>query len=273
MPTETRSSNTEMVSVPRETIEQAEKLLQEDNRCTMAREFRTILAKPADQHQGEPVAYADPRSFENLKSFGRLGGIYLHEWMWAEPEPGMVPLYTHAAQGEPVAYLCKSEGAKWLQYGSKVGDPWKPGEVEVTPLFAHADPGEVERLREEVEKQRRLKMHVAENLQNALDNCSVYRAQLAEQSALLQLGLEMINRGIVSFDDQIEYRQKLAALSASAEPSAPVERDEFEKEFPVPGGVRFLEADNCYVDERFDYEGGGSYQPAWEAWQARAALE
>jgi len=61
-----------------------------------------------------------------------------------------------------------------------------------------------------------------------------------------------------------------------SEPTAPVEIDEraaFEKEFPVPGGVRFLEADNCYVDERLDYEGGGSYQPAWEAWQARAALE
>ncbi|WP_281211542.1 hypothetical protein [Pseudomonas fulva] len=81
------------------------------------------------------------------------------------------------------------------------------------PLYTHADPAEVERLREEVEKQRRLKMHVAENLQNALDNCSVYRAQLAEHSTLLQLGLEMINRGIVSFDDQIEYRQKLAALA------------------------------------------------------------
>lgn len=38
------------------------------------------------------------------------------------------------------------------------------------------------------------------------------RVRLAEQKALLQLGLEMINRGIVSFDDQIEYRQKLAAL-------------------------------------------------------------
>lgn len=85
-------------------------------------------------------------------------------------------------------------------------------------LYTHAGPAEVERLREEVEKQRRLKMHVAENLQNALDNCSVYRAQLAEQHALLQLGLTMLNRGIVSFDDQIEYRQKLADLSASAEP-------------------------------------------------------
>lgn len=39
-------------------------------------------------------------------------------------------------QSEPVAFLCKSEGAKWLQYHEKVGDPWKPDEVELTPLYA-----------------------------------------------------------------------------------------------------------------------------------------
>ncbi|MNQ94002.1 hypothetical protein D3C85_1094950 [compost metagenome] len=41
-----------------------------------------------------------------------------------------------APRQEPVAFLCKSEGAKWLQYHEKVGDPWKPGEVELTPLYA-----------------------------------------------------------------------------------------------------------------------------------------
>lgn len=58
-------------------------------------------------------------------------------------------------QGEPVAYLCKAEGAKWLQYGRKVGDPWKPGEVQATPLYTHpapADPGEVARLRDKLTK-------------------------------------------------------------------------------------------------------------------------
>lgn len=176
MPTENRSSNTEMVSVPRD-------LLQKWQRCALrwkidiiGIEIMDVLAKPADQHQGEPVAYADPRSFENLKSFGRLGGIYLHEWMWAEPEPGMVPLYTRPAQGEPVAYLCKSEGAKWLQYGSKVGDPWKPGEVEVTPLFAHADPGEVERLIAQCVEKDAL---IAE-----MDR--IGSAQMAERDALLR---------------------------------------------------------------------------------------
>lgn len=47
-----------------------------------------------------------------------------------------------------------------------------------------------------------------------------YAKQLAKRDALLNLGLTMINRGIVSFDDQVEYRQKLAALSASADLAA-----------------------------------------------------
>jgi len=39
-------------------------------------------------------------------------------------------------QCEPVAYLCQGKGSKWLQYGSTVSDPWLPGEVELTPLYA-----------------------------------------------------------------------------------------------------------------------------------------
>lgn len=145
------------------------------------------------------------------------------------------------------------------------------------PSAAVAEPAEVERLREEVEKQRRLKMLVAENLQNALANCSVYRYQLAEQSTLLQVGLTMINRGIVSFDDQIEYRQKLAALSASAEPSAPVEIDEraeFEQACREAAIARGRELDPEALRRRDD---GSHVNPltecGWWGWQARAALE
>jgi hypothetical protein len=39
-------------------------------------------------------------------------------------------------KAEPVAYLCKASGSKWLQYGAKVSDPWRPEEVELTPLYA-----------------------------------------------------------------------------------------------------------------------------------------
>lgn len=52
--------------------------------------------------QGEPVAYADPKSFENFKNLAHLGGLYAHEWMWANPAPGLKPLYTSQPAPVPV---------------------------------------------------------------------------------------------------------------------------------------------------------------------------
>jgi len=63
----------------------------------------------------------------------------------------------------------------------------------------------------EVARLNRVKLSLKELAENRADNCSVYRHQLEERDTLLGLGLSMINRGIVSFDDQCEYRQKLAA--------------------------------------------------------------
>lgn len=39
----------------------------------------------------EPVAYADPRAFENFES-----GSARREWMWRNPGEDLVPLYRHA---------------------------------------------------------------------------------------------------------------------------------------------------------------------------------
>lgn len=60
-----------------------------------------LRAERSAQHQGEPVAYADPKAFENFGNLAHLGGLYAHEWMWAEQKPGMVALY--AEQPAPVA--------------------------------------------------------------------------------------------------------------------------------------------------------------------------
>lgn len=43
----------------------------------------------------EPAAYADPKSFKNFNNLAHLGGLYTHEWMWARPAAGLVPLYRH----------------------------------------------------------------------------------------------------------------------------------------------------------------------------------
>ena len=91
---------------------------------------------PAAQPQGEPVAYADPKAFENFGSLAHLGGLYAKEWMWATPAPGLVPLY--AEQPAPVAFLSggrqagKSHLAALLEsLAQQIYDSWQtqPGWV------------------------------------------------------------------------------------------------------------------------------------------------
>ena len=73
----------------------------------MVREVQSLRAEieRLKGGQGEPVAYADPESFENFKNLAHLGGLYAHEWMWANPAPGLKPLYT--SQPAPVSVVLK----------------------------------------------------------------------------------------------------------------------------------------------------------------------
>ncbi|WP_282361290.1 hypothetical protein [Pseudomonas sp. PS01300] len=240
MPTENRSSNSEMVSFPRELSDDLAELIAARARVCGGGAFEIWeeicngFGKPAEPHQGEPVAYADPRSFENLKSFGRLGGIYLHEWMWAEPGPGMVPLYTRPAQGEPVALpkrlpVRMPEGRN-LPKG--YAEAWNACLAEVEklgPLYTHADTGEVERLREELASAVADKEAYAQNaidlrrrVENAdlalkvqTQNCDALRAQLAALLAAVSKHREALKPLGLPLGDSLEE----AALSASAEPS------------------------------------------------------
>jgi hypothetical protein len=213
-----------------------------------------MRAQPAEQHQFEPVAYADPKSFENFKAMAHLGGLYLHEWMWAEPKPGLVPLYTHA------------------------------------------DPGDVERLREQIKEWQETSVHWTHK-------CDTLRAQLAERDTLLREAIE---------DDVGEYilgatwhSRARAVLSASAEPSAPdcdhcagaghdyygekcdhckrpapVERDEraafeaaYAAEFSEVRGTPYTAADVASMRNGDWYGDRPFLNGQWAGWQARAALE
>ncbi|VUS34356.1 hypothetical protein [Klebsiella pasteurii] len=49
----------------------------------------------------EPVAYADPQSFDNFKSNGGENAACTKEWMWRDHSAGLIPLYRHA-QPAPV---------------------------------------------------------------------------------------------------------------------------------------------------------------------------
>lgn len=110
MPTENRSSNTEMVSVPRDLLERAtnNKYIDKERISIHRHEalfaIRGMLAQPSQQHQGEPVAR-----------------------VWWTPVQGRVMV-----------------------------DFIKGRLAEGTLLYTHADPAEVERLRNVIEQQKNL---------------------------------------------------------------------------------------------------------------------
>lgn len=148
MPTENRSSNTEMVSVPRE----HELKIRQTPLADLLSGLKTGEIRDCSDRE---FAVGDTVLLREIDDAREYTGTVLRRTIthvqknYGLPDHLCVLSYGQPAeqhQGEPVAYLCKAEGAKWLQYGSRVGDPWKHGEVQVTPLYPHADPGEVERL-------------------------------------------------------------------------------------------------------------------------------
>lgn len=52
-------------------------------------------ASDTEQGAAAPMAYADPMAFLNFAS-----GVAVKEWMWAKPDNGLVPLYTHPATSQ-----------------------------------------------------------------------------------------------------------------------------------------------------------------------------
>ncbi|MEE9944014.1 hypothetical protein ACNPNU_05320 [Pseudomonas shirazica] len=96
MPTENRSSNTEMVSVKRELVEQAMQACFEAGFGIPHDALRDVLAQPAEQHQGDAI------------------GTLVRDY------------------NERIVF-------------TPIGDPHIIDDMKV---YAHADPGEVERLRE-----------------------------------------------------------------------------------------------------------------------------
>ena len=190
-------SKNDMVMVPRELLERCRQFtLDIKSPVCLRLDLDTALNKPAEQHQGEPVA-----------------------WVIDTPE------------GRDADY-----------YPGKGLDTLEPG----TKLYTHADPGEVERWKASAEHFTGVSIKASEEVsrlrkavkrQQGVINqfeCEVadLRAQLVERDALISEVLEAfqlepdgscINPGR---DFIRPWAEKVAALSASAEPSAPVEIDE-----------------------------------------------
>ncbi|WP_409264680.1 hypothetical protein [Pseudomonas sp. KCJK9000] len=171
MPTENRSSNTEMVSVKRELVEQAMQPCFEAGFGIPHDALRDVLAKPAQQHQCEPVALPARKA--------------------------------HKKGNSPMQNAKNSAWNACLDEIAKLG-----------PLYTHADPAEVERLRKNHRK------HAA----RLIDERGQLRAQLAEAQALLRdIELTMdAQEDSVSLGYDIELRMaNMLRPFASADPSAP----------------------------------------------------
>ncbi|MCO7515760.1 hypothetical protein NJF44_10450 [Pseudomonas guariconensis] len=123
MPTENRSSNTDIISVPRELAESAARWLEihfegPSAERSVADELRKALAQPAEQHQGEPVALP-------ARKHSRVTDTHAEGWNACLDEIAKLgPLYASPApvqQGEPVAYLDIGAGG-YMDLGTDLTD-------------------------------------------------------------------------------------------------------------------------------------------------------
>lgn len=144
-----------------------------------------------------------------------------------------------------------------------------------------ADPGEVERLRAGIRKHWRV-------VCNQRSRIIELRDQLAERDALLRDTLAFMEATNVCYPMPYELRERMrAALSASAEPSAPsvddcgnwseqdfkqLDRKAFEASLPVPAYVYWDDKHSRYLTN-CNHSACSAYQGSFEGWQARAALE
>lgn len=304
MPTENRSSNTEMVSVPRHMLERAtdNKHLEKERISIHRHEalfaLRGLLAQPAPQPHPEPIAWMVGTAFwwtkEEAERDAAAIGLPV---VGLGPMTGSAPAQQH--QGEPimltaVATLVEDgDGgleASWLLEGGTaelfagmtllVADnaPDLCSEDGSAQLYPHADPGEVERLRDELEivKNNDLKWRGLREQEAEIENL---RTQLAERDALLREALPAVEyesgRGDAAGTSYLQLADKIKSLSASAEPSAPVEIDEradFERHVILTTG-RPIDSELKRHPVRHDEYECRTMQTRWNDWQARAALD
>ncbi|WP_264313135.1 hypothetical protein [Pseudomonas putida] len=236
MPTENRSSNTEMVSV-------------------LQREDRYIVIKRSDLGK---LTYTEQRVFsaqcrklhERMFAAGAPARQFLViESDWPEYEPAWAAIESRVTgkpaeqrQGEPVAWRFRwsiEPHKPWIYQPEK---PVDSRGYDIEPLYTHVDPGEVERLREVIKHSDAQIMRQSMRISNQRD-------QLAERDAphpIRALGQEAYSTlvGMVEFclnkrvclgmdegyknfleeegeHDFMKELRSFVALSASAEPSAP----------------------------------------------------
>lgn len=182
--------------------------------------IEALLAQPAEQHQGEPVALPERKPWNGL--LATADNLRGEGWNACLDEIAKLgTLFSRPAQGEPVAwrYRHTEPGMSWFftetpEANGCLVDGFK---YEVCPLYASADPNASwkavadEQMKVIEDLQRRIK-NAELALKAQTQNRDTLRAQLSERNVLLR---HLYDHNELSLgDDQLI----LAALSASAEP-------------------------------------------------------
>ncbi|MCZ9636832.1 hypothetical protein [Pseudomonas putida] len=245
MPTENRSSNTEMVSVPRQQLQAWQERFSKSQMFQQSTEIQAALAQQSPQPQAEPVALPErqPITAHGLTALDSEA----EGWNACLDEIAKLgPLYTRPApvgEQEPFAWFVESpqecEYVEGVARTQEDANKYAAAGWSITPMFRRADPGEVERLRVELDEWKNRCQYNADTAHDVARERDTMRAQLAERDALLA---RVVNSGALSSEQheeleadccavvdvvhQIkrqafhEHLSKCAALSASAEPAS-----------------------------------------------------
>lgn len=239
-------SNNQMVSVPLELLKrvaigypQAEALAL--GRSAAIVELGAFLCRAAEQRQGEPVALPDRDAMHIAFTACKYHAPHIFEAGWnacLEEIAKLGPLYTHPApvQGEPVEpwfYLAECDDPDY----SGLFNHESEAQTQVNDHGGHvvklwnvppcSDPAEVERLREELSQLRDedLKWQGLRQQEREIDTLRAQLAEVLETARGLTIQIHSFFGNTEHHPDckrdLEELSHAVAALSASAEPSAP----------------------------------------------------
>ncbi|MDT3749598.1 hypothetical protein F9Z43_09025 [Pseudomonas monteilii] len=242
------------------------------------RETHSESLQHIEQHQGEPVALPARINMTKLptEQSSRYHIGERHGWNACLDEIAKLgPLYTRPVQGEPVAWqdpdndsrMCTAEHKAYAL--SKGGAPAAALATLTRPLYTRADPAEIERLRTELDLRTQEREKFLGWCRDARAESTKLRAQLADRDALLRM--VYLDEGTT--DEKCARVEQI--ISASAEPSAPVEIDEradFERHVILTTG-RPIDSELKRHPVRHDEYECRTMQTRWNDWQARAALD
>lgn len=187
MPTENRSSNTEMVSLPkvRAELQLLINLLAEVARTAhwLADNSEDCGDEGIDCQRVDFEALSD--ALDKCEELPELpDSVYVRDgWLRAADElRALLAQSAEQHQGEPVVLPARKHGIHADYSQNPLADGWNACLDEIAklgPLYTHADPGEVERLRAELAEWKKRCQYSADTAHDVARERDTLRAQLA----------------------------------------------------------------------------------------------